>query len=122
MSEYISVPTYTATIYVGFKERSSGELSFSLAAVHAWLQEYVNRVGLCVSVTPTEFVYSNGGEPGVAIGLINYPRFPAEPEVIRARALEIAEGLKAEAKQLAVTVVFPDETVMLSTRPEGVSI
>jgi hypothetical protein len=122
MSEYITVPTYTATIYVGFKERSSGELVFSLEAVSTWLQEYVNDVGLCVSVMPTEFIYTNGGEPGAAIGLINYPRFPSYPDDIRERALEIAAGLKAQARQLAVTVVFPYETVMLSTHPEEGSI
>lgn len=116
--ELMTVPTYVATIYVGFKERSSGDIVFSLATARAWLQEHVNRVGLCVSVTPTEFIYTDGGEPGVAIGLINYPRFPAKPEVIRERAMEIAAGLKAEARQLAVSVVFPDKTVMLSTHPE----
>lgn len=81
--------------------------------------KYVNRAGLCVALTPTEYVYSNShgdgyaGEPGVEIGFINYPRIPSEPQKIREQALELARMLKMALEQHRVTVMFPDETVML---------
>ena len=62
------VPTFTATIYVGFKNRDTKEVANRNAVVAA-VQAYVNTVGLCVTVTDTTFVYVNGKEPGMAIGL-----------------------------------------------------
>lgn len=41
-------------------------------------QQYCNVVGLCVTVTETNYIYSGGSEKGYIIGLINYPRFPKE--------------------------------------------
>jgi hypothetical protein len=107
-----TVPTYTATIYVGTREHDTGFIR-SVEMARRFLQEHVNSVGLCVTLTPTEFIYTNGGEPGFAVGLINYPRFPADPTAIRGKALAIAEGLRALFNQWKVSVVFPDETVML---------
>lgn len=107
------VPTFVATVYVGFKERYDGKLH-DISEALAVAQEYVNAVGLCVTVTPTTFVYSNGGEPGCAVGLINYPRFPSEPQAIKAHALELARRLQAALGQMRVSVVLPDDTVMLS--------
>lgn len=106
-----TVPTFTATIYVGLKERSSGVV---------WdesrdkIQAYVNAVGLCVTHTRTEFIYTNGKEPGFIVGLINYPRFPSSQEQIKAHAIAIAEMLLKACKQMKVTVVMPTETIMLS--------
>ncbi len=106
-----SVATYTATIYVGLKH--TGGVTHWFWEVTTLCQEYVNRVGLCVSVTHTNFVYTNGFEPGAAVGLINYPRFPSTPKEIREKALELAELLRVKLGQQRVSIVFPDETVML---------
>ena len=106
------VPTYTATLYVGLLERDT-RLLHTQAEALAVCQEYVDDVGLCVTFTPTTFVYTNGSEPGVIVGLINYPRFPVEPEDIREKALVLAESLRAALGQWRLSVVFPDETVML---------
>lgn len=106
-----TVPTFTATIYVGLKERATGIV---------WdesrdkIQAYVDAVGLCVTHTRTEFIYVNGKEPGFIVGLINYPRFPSSPESIKAHALAIAEMLMKACKQMKVSVVMPTETIMLS--------
>ena len=43
------------------------------------IQSYVDDVGLCVSVTSTDYRYTNGLEPGFRIGFRNYPRFPSTP-------------------------------------------
>jgi hypothetical protein len=60
-------------------------------------QAYCLRVGLCVTVTKTDFVYTGGFEEGVQVGLVNYPRFPTSPEQLwetaEILALELIEGL-----------------------------
>jgi hypothetical protein len=107
-----TVKTFTATIYVGSKVREIGEI-IPLTKATEWLQSYVDRVGLCVTCTPTEFIYSNGSEPGLIVGLINYPRFPSHSALIAKQALEIAEELRVIMQQQKVSVVFPTETVTL---------
>lgn len=112
----VSVPSFTATIYVGFRVGRSAEPAKTVHEIDeakAVIQAYVDRVGLCVSVTQTEFIYTNGREHGIAVGFINYPRFPSTPEAIRELALELAETLRVSLGQFKVSVVFPDETVML---------
>lgn len=111
------VPTFTATIYVGTYWRAGG-ITHSPDRIIEWIRRYCDVVGLCVSVTPTQFIYTRGSEPGLIIGMINYPRFPASPDAIRKQALEIAEQLRVEMMQERVSVVFPDETVMIGGEPE----
>ena len=116
-----TVPTFTATIYVGLVERMTG-LGTPPSVAKSKIKEYVNAVGLCVTYTETEFIYTkgdgivsrSGGEPGFIVGLINYPRFPSSPEQIKAHAIAIAEMLLKTCKQLKITVVMPTETVMIS--------
>lgn len=107
-------PTFTATIYVGLKERDSG-LIYSILDAEKAIQEYVDEIGLCVTITPTKYIYTNGAEPGFAIGLINYPRFPDTPENIKNKALMLGERLRKLFRQYKVSVVFPNETVMLES-------
>lgn len=105
-------PTYTATIYAGLLD-TGRQTAGAIETVSALCQAYVDDVGLCVTVTPTDFLYTGGREPGVAVGLMNYPRFPAHPEVIRGHALALATGLKAALHQKRVSIVFTDRTVTL---------
>lgn len=122
-----TVDTFWAKIFVGFKD-TSGILPASLLAELAehdipiareLCSNYVNEVGLCVTFTPTEYIYSNdhgkgyAGEKGIIVGLINYPRIPTEPEKIRELAMDLAYLLKIKFKQQRVTVMFPDKTVMI---------
>ncbi len=106
------VYTYTANIYVGLRHGYSDTLS-SVDDVRHWLQNYCNKVKLGVTLTPTEFIYVNGGEPGVIIGLIQYPRFSEPTECIKNKALEIARGLLDLCQQERISIVFPKETIML---------
>ncbi len=110
-----TVPTYTATIYLGFLVGAQGgpQVEYGGNLALQACQNYCSSVGLCVTFTPTIYLYKGGQERGVIIGLINYPRFPKEPSEIRAMALDLAEKLRVLYKQFKVTVVFPDETVML---------
>lgn len=112
-----SQKTFTATIHVGTKPHGEDVLSPNI--VYAICQEYVDKVGLCVTITPTKYVYSNGSEDGFAIGLIQYPRFPAPEFQIRNHAMTLAELLRIAYRQFRVSVVFPDETVMISEPKAG---
>ena len=116
-----SVPTFTATIYVGTKIRHAAACQ-SLELGIGWLHDYCNQVGFCVTVTTTKFIYTGaggvgtterGGEDGLIIGLINYPVFPVEPIVLRSHAIVIAEGLLRLYKQYRISVVFLDETILI---------
>lgn len=104
--------TFTANIYLGLQHGYSGEFS-TVEEVRAWLQNYCNEQKLGVTLTPTEFIYVDGGEPGVIVGLINYPRFPKSVETIKYMALIIAQGLMRLCHQERVSVVFSDETIMV---------
>jgi hypothetical protein len=108
--------TFTASIYVGMRERYTGEIR-SIEMAREALREYV-KSGLCVTLTETEYIYTNGSEPGFIVGLINYPRFPASDQIIRTKALEIAQDLLKLFHQGKVSVVFPDVTVMLEAEDD----
>ena len=75
--------------------------------------------GFCVSITPTEYVYTYGREVGAIVGIINYPRFPRPVESIKSKALELAEVLLVGAHQGSCSVVCTDETLFLSRRTKG---
>lgn len=108
--------TYWARIYVAVPQSwctSEQRILPDMDAADKICQDYVDGVGLCVTVTPTRFLYTRGCESGVIVGLINYPRFPSDPDKIRKRAIELATILKKELHQNRVTIEFPDETVML---------
>ena len=112
------ISTYTATIYVGLKNRDT-DVVHDLGLIEGICQKYCDEVGLCVTVTPTRFIYTNGNETGAAIGLINYPRFPDEPENIKAKALDLAELLLIACQQYKVSIIFPDETIMLANESKN---
>jgi|SRR3989338_6026358 len=107
-----SVETITASIYLRLKEGYTDRIHSS-EEVRDFLQEYVNRVGLCVTVSPTTFIYKDGREDGVVIGLINYPRFPTTEDALKKQAEEIALLCKERYKQNRVSIVYLDQTVML---------
>lgn len=102
----IEVPTYTAAIYI------AGDAHAAREACRAHCME----VGLCVTVEPLDFIYTGGAESGVRIGLINYPRFPAEPADIWAKAVSLAELLIVHLHQHSASVVATDRTLWLSRR------
>lgn len=76
-------------------------------------QGYCDIVGLCVTVTPTKYIYKNGEEDGIIIGLINYPRFPSTPYDIETTALEIASKFLITFNQLKVSIETPETTYMI---------
>jgi hypothetical protein len=82
---------------------------------------YCDEVGLCVTVTRTTYVYTNGSEDGMIVGLINYPRFPDEPARIEAKAAELGRILRTALDQESFTVQTPTTTTWFSWRAEDVA-
>lgn len=105
----LTEPSFCAVVYVAGDYQTARES----------LRRQCMEEGLCVTVTPTTFVYTAGAEEGVAVGFVNYPRFPSDPERIKARALAVAERLMTDLCQWSALVVMPTETVWLNNRPEN---
>jgi len=74
--------------------------------------------GACVTVTPTNYIYTMGEESGAEIGLINYPRFPKDfPRIeLLEEATLLAEKICEECYQGSFTIMTPDDTYFFSRR------
>lgn len=106
------VKTYTATIYCGTRAGYTEEICDG-KDLYDYCQAYCNTHGLCISVSPVDFIYTDGNEQGFAITLINYPRFPSTRKAIREHAFEIAKRLLWRMNQNRISVVCSDKTYML---------
>lgn len=81
-----------------------------------YCQLYCNDIGLCVTVTPTTYVYTGGSEEGFVVGLINYPRFPATMDALTDRAIDLAQELMRQLGQESFSVQTPCVTHWFSRR------
>lgn len=70
--------------------------------------------GLCVTIEPTLYIYTGGEEAGYVVGMLNYPRFPSQPEDLLARAVAIARVLVERTFQRSALVVSPEKTFWLT--------
>ena len=114
MSNQCKCDTYSVQIFLGLREGYNG-YAHPFDEVLDYLSSYCDNhsEGLCVTATPTNFVYTGGREQGVIIGLINYPRFPSTPHEITEEACKLATGLHTRFGQYRVTIMGPDQTVMI---------
>lgn len=105
-------PSYPISIFV------AGDID----EVHAACSAFCDHVGFCVTVARTNYVYTNGAEPGVVVGLINYPRFPLEPEDLLQAAESLAWHLVGVLEQRSCSIQTPTETYRYSDfdRCEGI--
>ena len=99
-------------VWCGLKERDTNVLH-TIKEVKAICQKFVDEVGECVSVTPTDFIYTKGNEKGVNVGFIQYPRFPRKKKEIKRRAIQLATLLMFELNQYKVTITTPKKSIML---------
>ena len=106
------VDTYEAKLYIGLKEGYEGWIR-CISEIELVCQKYCDEVGLCVTVTPTKYIYKSGNEPGAIIGLINYPRFPKSSDEIDQHMADIAVLLMPKLHQKRCTIVTPDRTIMI---------
>ncbi len=72
--------------------------------------------GLCVTVEPTRFIYTGGEETGAVVGLVNYPRFPSEPQALMDRGRNLAIRLLDATCQHSVLVMTPEKTEWVTKR------
>ena len=79
-------------------------------------REYCYRIGLCVTVSKTTFIYTGGEEAGICVGLINYPRFPDAAEGIAEKTMGLANLLCENLAQHSFSIVGPKETIYKTRR------
>lgn len=103
--------SYEVKIFIGRDDRG-------WSAVTDLCEKFCTMVGLCVTVTPTQYAYSGGSCDGVIVGLINYARFPKSREEIWDTAERLAQYLKDEMNQGSFTVQDDKFTYFHSTRKE----
>lgn len=110
-----TVPTWQAQIFCGLRKHYEVcSPCQSIDKVYGVCRRYVHQGdGWCVTVTPTKFIYLGGDEDGVIVGVIMYPRYPASRSLLKERTMELAEMLRTELGQYRVTIVFPDETILV---------
>ena len=106
------VETFEAKIYVGFRYSYDGDMCH-IETLKKLCQTHCDTIGLCVTVTPTTFIYKGGNEEGAIVGLINYPRFPSSKEEILDKAIFIGYSLLKRLKQKRLSIVTSDKTIML---------
>ena len=102
---------YEAKIWLGLRAGYTGTY-YDLQNVREVVGEWCNEKKQCVTITPTEFIYVKteetgiGGEPGVIIGFINYPRYQLSQAEIRNRARELGNLLMKKFQQYRVSITF----------------
>ncbi|AGC36130.1 hypothetical protein B7L88_gp158 [Rhizobium phage RHEph10] len=104
-------PSYPVTIHIAgdpFKARVA-------------CASFCDKVGLCVTVTDTDYIYSFGSEVGVRVGLINYPRFPKTGPEIEELAYKLAVLLREQLDQQSFTIESPGTTMWFSWREQDVA-
>jgi hypothetical protein len=107
----VEIPSYPVSIFIAGDRWHAESIC----------RRYCDETGFCVTVTATEYVYTDGEEDGVIVGLINYPRFPAKPAEIWSRAEELAKTLRQELEQDSFTIQAPDKTAWFSWRAENLA-
>ncbi len=78
-------------------------------------KDFCNEDGLCVTVTKTEFIYTQGAESGVLVRLVQYPRFPQETQDIFNTAYNLALYLIEGLFQGSALIITPKITKWVTT-------
>lgn len=102
-------PTYTVRLYL------SGpiEVAKQTIRVATW------RAGLCVTIEPTDYIYTGGEEAGYVVGLLNYPRFPCEPQQLEERARDLMQKLLVATHQHSALMVTPAQSEWITLREQA---
>lgn len=104
--------SWWANIYVGLYDKEADK-TYGEWTLRETCQKYCNDVGFCITLTPTTFIYTNGSEPGIIVGCIQYPRFPLPNEINKMKAMELAKQLMKASNQFRVSIMMLDEVIML---------
>lgn len=101
-------PTYRIALYL------SGPIEIAKQALRAECL----REGLCVTIEPTNFIYTGGEESGFVVGLLNYPRFPSPPEKLIERARGVMHTLLVATHQHSALLVAPEFSEWVTRREQ----
>jgi len=112
MTKVKSVDTIEIKVFIGLKDLDTGR-TVPYDVVEKEILDYVSKEKMCVTLTKTRFIYVNGAENGVIVGLINYPRFPKAKKHLESQALNLALHFKNRFKQKRLSIMYPDRTRML---------
>lgn len=104
--------SYNVQIWVGSRVGYTEKIH-QITEVEKICDEFVNEIQACVTITQTQFRYVNGDEPGVMVGIINYPRFPSTQDELLGKAINLATRLMCGLEQKRVSITTPDKTYML---------
>lgn len=104
--QHLTVPTFWVKLYL------SGPIEHAKQVARAECL----REGLCVTIEPTTFIYTGGEEAGYVVGLVNYPRFPSEPDQLVTRARDLMSKLLAGTFQQSAMLMTPIATEWISSR------
>ena len=100
--------TYTVRLYL------SGPIEVAKQAIRA----DTLRAGLCVTIEPTTYIYTGGEEAGYVVGLLNYPRFPCEPQALEDLARDLMHKLLTATHQHSALMVTPERSEWITVREQ----
>lgn len=113
-----TIPKWSACITIGLRIGYTDE-TIHLSLVKHWLKEIQeiqiqrHELYLSANLYLSDIVLSGQDEPHVNLSFINYPRFPADEDVLRNGVLEIAEYLMERMLQNRIVIAFDKDVVML---------
>lgn len=81
-------------------------------------QDFCNTDPTCVTVTKTNYIYTNGSQEGICVRMIQYPRFPTPVVDLEDQAERLAYALFLGLDQDSYSIEFPDFTLWFSNRAE----
>jgi len=107
-------PIFTESIAATFtiKIWIAGDYDTARAAA----RKFASGRGFCVALQRCDYIYTGGEESGLCATIINYPRFPKEPEALILLAEEFALDLCTELHQASYSIETPSETRFCSRR------
>lgn len=100
------VTGWVATVYVG------GDMAVSEMVC----KRLTFPKGLCVTLEPTRYIYAGGVEDGVKIGLIQYPPFPEDEEVLLEKAIKVGQEVAEANYQWSYSIITPTKNYFFSRR------
>lgn len=102
-----TAPSFTQRIWIAGNYANAEEIC----------RKFCER-GMCVSISPNNYIYTGGEESGVVVTLINYARFPKSAINLKEIAFELAMDLCVGLHQQSFTIEGPDETEFYSSKAE----
>lgn len=77
----------------------------NLTTIKQTVAKFVAQNGWCVTVTPTDYIYTGGEEEGVIIEAINYARFPSTQAFRRERMKDLGMMIAKAANQRSFSIM-----------------